>query len=104
MVIWMKEHSRGLKGELESMTAQALDGRGRMGADFLIRVVCQTGDDLWSGDGQRQATAFQGIGERDGGQLLQHHGFAAFFVRDDETCFQSGRWPAPDPCEREVPL
>jgi hypothetical protein len=25
-------------------------------------------------------------------------------VRDDETCFQSGRWPAPDPCEREVPL
>lgn len=31
MVLWMKEHSRGLKGQLESMTAQALDGnRGQM--------------------------------------------------------------------------
>ena len=26
MVLWMKEHSRGLKGELESMTAHALEG------------------------------------------------------------------------------
>jgi len=26
MVLWMKEHSRGLKGELESMTAEALEG------------------------------------------------------------------------------
>ncbi len=26
MVVWMKEHSRSLKGDLESMTAQALDG------------------------------------------------------------------------------
>src|SRR4051794_6931713 len=26
MVVWMKEHSRGLKGELESMAADAMSG------------------------------------------------------------------------------
>jgi high-affinity iron transporter len=31
MVLWMKQHSRGLKAELESMAADAIGGRGRAG-------------------------------------------------------------------------
>lgn len=35
MVLWMKEHSRGLRGELESLAAGAIDGRGRAGLALL---------------------------------------------------------------------
>jgi high-affinity iron transporter len=31
MVLWMKQHSRGLKAQLESMAADAMDGRSRAG-------------------------------------------------------------------------
>ncbi len=36
MVIWMKEHARGLRGELESMAADALGGSGRAGSAMVV--------------------------------------------------------------------
>jgi high-affinity iron transporter len=36
MVLWMKQHSRGLKAELESMAAQAIGGSGRSRAGLAM--------------------------------------------------------------------